>query len=114
MTTPKVWIASRVSDDVGKAAEFGVLTHINTRYIYPDELVGANNELPSSFKRNMEEAVRSFNPDADYLLLAGDHLQLIFISALLASTYDRFRVLRWDRKLEHYVPSLIYGYDHYS
>lgn len=109
--THKVWVVSNVADDISSAAEFGQLTPINSRYIYPDELVGVNNRLPDSFLFNLRKAVREFNPQTDYLLLAGDNVQTVMMVAMLAVQHSFFRVLRWDRKVQSYIPIAMEGHD---
>jgi hypothetical protein len=47
--------------------------------------------------------VDKFDIEADFLLIAGDHLQLIAMSALLSERWGAFRVLRFDRQAQGYV-----------
>lgn len=107
----KVWIVSNVVDDVSAAARFGLLTQINKRYVYPDELQGQNNTLPTSFQYNLTRAANEFNAQEDYLLLAGDHVQMAMMIALLSYRCTIIRVLRWDRKVNTYVPITLEGFE---
>ena len=88
--------------DISSAEAYGDLKLVNSRYIFIDEM--EDEQLPSAFVTNMLRAVDVFDPDLDYLLIAGDHLQLIALSALLASRWGRFKVLRYDRKAGGYAP----------
>lgn len=100
----KVLVVHKVQDDLTPAENFGQLIFVNSRYVYGDEI---EDELPKQFRDRLVEAVRGFRPDDDYLLIVGDHLQVVTMSALLARAYKRFRVLRYDRQLKGYFPVLI-------
>jgi hypothetical protein len=88
--------------DVSGASIYGDFKYVNRRYVYMDELAGMG--LPVDVRNRMLKAVDEFDPEADYLLIAGDHLQLIAISALLADRWGIFRVLRYDRAAKGYAP----------
>lgn len=88
--------------DITSAAPYGELQWVNNRYIFIDEV--EDEQLPKSFVINMLRAVDCFDPDMDYLLIAGDHLQLMAMSAMLASRWGRFKVLRYDRQAKGYAP----------
>lgn len=94
-----------IQQDLTPAETFGKLVYINRRYVYTDEI--SDDGLPREHMNHLIEAVRSFRPDRDYLLIAGDHLQIVAMSALLARAYKQFRVLRFDREIGGYVPVLI-------
>jgi hypothetical protein len=87
--------------DISAALEYGEPVYVNSRYVFPDELEGE--ELPHALYNKMLRAVDKFDIEADYLLIAGDHLQLVAMSALLAERWGAFRVLRFDRQAEGYV-----------
>lgn len=89
------------------ALEYGEAVFVNTRYVYPDELEGEDNDLPVSVYDKMLRAVDKFDPEADFLLIAGDHLQLLAMALLLGSRWGRFRALRFDRQAQGYVPVCI-------
>lgn len=107
---PTVFVVNPTNDDVSAAKKFGDLYHINHRYIFPDDLDPQQTGVkmvPKSFIHNMREAVRGFNPACDYLLIVGDHLQLIaFVAQLVAEYYTMsgFAVLRYDRETGEYIP----------
>lgn len=111
MGAGKVWVVSNVADDIAAAGEFGELTYINHRYVYPDELVGMTNRLPTQFLFNLRDAAKRFNPLFDYVLLAGDNVQTVTLVSMLAVRLPYFRVLRWDRKVRAYIPIAIEGHD---
>jgi len=88
--------------DISSAETYGELVLVNSRYIFIDEV--ENEQPPQSFVNNMLRVVDKFEPDDDYLLIAGDHLQLVMMAALLADRWGRFKVLRYDRKAGGYAP----------
>lgn len=104
MSSPRVYVAHPVpQNDLSPAENFGELTYVTHRYVYGDE-VRDDGVIPTSHNTRLVEAVRKFRPDEDYLLIAGDHLQVVLLSAYLARTYKRFRVLRYDREAQGYIP----------
>lgn len=104
-----VWVVNHVKDDVSRAAKYGDLKYVNLKYVYPDELfvIGNENLIPLDVKNNLKWAAHDFDCANDYLLIAGDHLQLVLFSVMLGRRWPRFRVLRWDRQAEGYVPVTI-------
>lgn len=99
-----VWCVHPINDkgvNIQGATAYGPLKFINGRYIYIDELSDGN--IPFEFRNKMLKAVDQFEPDHDYLLIAGDHLQLIIMSALLYERWGSFQVLRYDRKAGGYA-----------
>lgn len=88
--------------NVSSAEAYGEIKLVNGRYIFIDEV--ENEQLPPTFVKNMLRAVDQFDPDHDYLLIAGDHLQIVAMSALLAERWGRFKVLRYDREARGYAP----------
>src|SRR5688572_17978237 len=102
---PQVFAVHSVAQqDLTPAENSGKLVYINRRYVYSDEI---QEGLPSAHMDRLIEAVRGFKPSRDYLLIAGDHLQIVAMAALLARAYKQFKVLRYDRELGGYVPVLI-------
>lgn len=101
-----VWAVHPTGHRTANISEFGTVVYINDRYIYADEL-NNDGELPISFQRNLVTASHSFRFDRDYVLIDGDHLQLVALSALLGFRLQRFRVLRWDRTVNAYVPATV-------
>lgn len=104
-----VWVVNHIKDDVSRAAKYGDLKYVNLKYVYPDELETFNgdNWIPTAVRVSLRNTVTEFDPASDYLLIAGDHLQLVLFSAMLGRRRLRFRVLRWDRQAEGYVPVTI-------
>lgn len=101
-----VFLVNSIKDNVTRALSFGEIRHVNIRYVYPDE-IDTNDRMPADFTDAMTKACEDFDPRHDYLLIAGDHLQLVAFSAMLGVRHRSFRALRWDRQAEGYVPVLI-------
>lgn len=102
-----VYLVNLVTDDITKAKAFGDVRNINYRYVFGDEI--ENEMIPASVVRQMQRCADQFNPGEDYLLIAGDHLQLVAFAAMLSVRHGRFRVLRWDRKAEGYLPVWVHS-----
>lgn len=101
-----VWAVHRIKDlDVSQASTYGELQSINTRYVYADEI--EEGQFPAKFKAPLEKAVDQFDPGHDYMLIAGDHLQMIQFAALLADRWGEFKALRFDREAGGYFPVTI-------
>lgn len=102
-----VFVVHGVRDDISPARRFGSLRLVNHAYVHGDELertLDEKNEIPREYRRNMDRCVSEFNPHTDYLLIAGDHLQLLALTALLAGRFGYLDVLRYDRQLNEYIP----------
>lgn len=91
--------------DITAALVYGDLRYVNGRYVYADELV--DDQIPEVFMVKIAKAAAEFVPNNDFLLIAGDHLQLIALSSLLAKQHAEYRVLRYDREAKGYFPVLI-------
>ena len=104
-----VYVVNINKDDLGPAQRYGELKFINMRYVYPDELerTPLGDGIPAEFVQNMRAHLAQFNPLTDYLLICGDHLQLVAFAAMLGEAFKQFRVLRWDRQANGYVPVMI-------
>jgi len=109
-----VFVVHPVRDDISQALRFGELRYVTKGYVYGDELDNTYEEspnigdwcLPADDRQALYAAAAGFNPSVDYLLIAGDHLQLVAFVAMLAAR-GSFRVLRFDRKISDYIPVLI-------
>lgn len=109
-----VYVAHDIKDDVTPARKFGELRYVNRYYIHGDELEACYAatkdegpvawQIPTGYRLNMERAIAKFDMEQDYLLIAGDHLQLLALTAMLAAQFESFSVLRWDRQLREYIP----------
>ena len=130
-----VFIVHPVRDDLSPALKFGDFRFINQRYINADELdrappyytrsytdfapdlvdplaittVEYTWTIPHSFNRNMSDAALDFVPATDYLLIAGDHLQIVAMTGVLFSWFPSFSVLRYDRRINEYIPVRLYS-----
>lgn len=93
--------------DVSSALVYGDIEYINHRYIFSDEI--NDGQPPPGFWKNVYAHLGEFRPNMDYLLIAGDHLQLVMVTAWLAKRWDDFRVLRYDREAQGYVAVRIGG-----
>lgn len=91
--------------DVSAAAVYGDIHYINHRYIYADELKG--DKPPKGFDENIRRIAEGFIPRKDYLLIAGDHLQIVMLASALTEMHTGFYVLRYEREAKGYVPVMI-------
>lgn len=98
----RVFLTNPVKLDLTPAQQFGKIVVINRHFVYGDE-INARYELPAHVQHELEEASRRFEPMNDYLLLAGDHLQVAALAAMLGKRWGRFSVLRYDRIAKGYV-----------
>lgn len=99
----RVYAVHPVKDDVSAAEEFGEIRYINTRYIYPDEL-SADGDMPPKVSSEIRNAARDFDPEIDYVLIVGDHVQVASFIYTLAGMGKSVSVLRFDRQANGYVP----------
>lgn len=102
-----VFVVHGVRDDISPARNFGDLRLVNHAYIHGDELLRTlddYNMIPTEYNINIKNAVDDFKPGVDFLLIAGDHLQLLAMTARLAAVHGSFDVLRYDRQLGDYIP----------
>lgn len=107
-----VYAVNMTKDDTAPALQYGDIVHVNMRYVYGDEV--ENEQMPTPVYEALRKAAAEFIPSKDYLLIVGDHLQLVAFAAMLgrragmpnpeAPYYKTFRVLRWDKKAEGYIP----------
>lgn len=102
-----VWVVHPISWPIDSALQYGSVRYINGRYIHGDELRPADGTLPEGHMSNLEHAASAFSRTGDYLVIAGDHLQLVQMAALLAKRHSEFRVLRYDRIAQGYFPATI-------
>lgn len=93
-------------DDVSTAQRWGVVRYVTSGYVYGDELAD-DGAVPVAVVRALEVAAHEFDPRRDYLLICGDHLQLVTLSAMLGRRYGSFRALRYDRVATGYLEVLI-------
>lgn len=89
--------------NVSDAERFGAIEYVNQRYIYGDEITNEH-RLPTAFEQTMYAAMKRFTPGEDYLLMAGDHLQVMAMCGMLGSFYPWFDILRWNNDAAAYMP----------
>lgn len=115
-----VWAVHPIKYDVSAANRFGKINYINRGYVFGDELIvdaelglaaGVEDEgvcimwtLPGKCLINMRRCVDDFKPGVDFLLIIGDHLQLMQLTAMLLIKHPYIDVLRYDRKVSDYIP----------
>ena len=104
----RVFIVHHLRDDISPASEYGVFNYINSKYVYSNDVKMSGGGLPKKVLENIEMAAEDFDPENDYVLIAGDHLQIIAFTVALSIRYDRFTVLRWDRAIAGYFPVVIF------
>lgn len=97
-----IWaVCAAYGEDIGASIkDYGPITYINHRYIYIDE-IDDQGHMPHSFMHNLRRAAEKFDPEEDYLLLVGDHLQLVTFAMMVHERMlpdEDLRVLRYDRK----------------
>ncbi len=97
-----VFAVNLTSDDTTAAQQWGDIRHINLRYVYADEI--ENQQMPPAVVEALYAAALEFDPLRDYLLILGDHLQLVKFACELGRIHHKFRVLRWDKKAAGYIP----------
>lgn len=105
--TSKVFVVHPVLDNITAAAQYGQFQYVCKRYVYPDEIEGEL--LPDGVKTKIEEAARSYRPGLDYVLLVGDHLQIVALVWAVSKLHRGLTVLRYDRKAGGYYPVWITG-----
>ncbi len=108
-----VYVVHPVRDNIAPALRFGDFKFITGGYVYGDLLEphGQNDwVLPSTFQGSFEYVAHQFQPDADYLLVVGDHLQLLAFTMMLGQLHSSFMVLRYDRKLDDYIPVRLHSH----
>lgn len=94
-------------DDISAAAKWGSFRFVNERYVYGDELdanlTSLHYEIPTEIAHNLDQAALEFQ-EHDYLLIAGDHLQLLQFMGGVARRFASVNVLRFDKKISDYIP----------
>lgn len=103
---PIVWVMHPAKIDLSTAGTYGRFEFVNDHYIYGDQ-IRSDGSLPPDKKDAMVEAATDFDPATDYLLIAGDHLQLIAFAALLGRRYGTFKVLRFSNTSQSYFEAKI-------
>ena len=102
----KVFAVNPVKHDLSSAERYGKIVYISRRYVYGDE-IDESHRIPDVVRRVMADAVDRFDPKTDYLLLAGDQLQLAAMCAMLGRRYGCVRVLRYDKIAAGYFEVLL-------
>lgn len=95
-------------EDTSPAQAFGELEYVNFNYIFADQ-IAPDGSLPAQFVEYMAKAADRYDPERDYVLIVGDHLQLIAFTSMLAVRYSHYRALRYDREAGGYYPVRVNG-----
>ena len=86
--------------DYSGLAPFGQPKFVTYRHCFVDEA--------ESHVESLYEAARkfsaSFNPDEDYVAIAGDPINIVVLSSILLKDHGRAKFLKFDRKLGGYYP----------
>ena len=92
-----VYVLQEMGKNVRSAEKFGDL-----KVCLPDNRQMILSSGPLTFK--LKQELKNFNDD-DYLLLIGDP-SIIGVACAVASDINmgRFKVLKWDRRREKYLP----------
>jgi hypothetical protein len=96
-----VYAVNMTHDDTSAAIQYGDIRYINVRYVYGDEI--DNKRIPAINTFALSQAADDFEPERDFVLLAGDWLQLAQFMMMLGARYSSVCVLRWDKKAEGYL-----------
>lgn len=99
-----VWVVHPVKEDLSAAKQYGEIRYITGGYVHQDELV--DGLLPLAMRERFLDMSLVFNRDTDYLLIVGDHLQIVQATVFLAVRFSgrTFKVLRYDREAKGYYP----------
>jgi hypothetical protein len=97
-----VYVPHPVKNDISAAKLWGSLVFINKGYVYPDAIDDITDSIASEVFDNLAKAANSFTP-SDYLLIAGDHLQIVQFSALLGARFPSFWALRYLPHVSAYM-----------
>lgn len=103
---PIVYAAHPFRNDrinVKDAERFGVIKYVNEAFVYTDDL-DIEHRIPQLMNDRLWDAVTQFNYEQDYLLIAGDYLQIVVIAGMLGSVMPYFYALRWDQGAKRYIP----------
>lgn len=100
-----VWLIHPVPDlNINDAKRFGELRCVapEGRYLFGDQVDDL--AIPDFMRQELQACAEVFDPDNDFLLLAGDHAQLIILGAMLTARHGKFTMLRFDRLQRGYFP----------
>lgn len=82
--------------DFTAAAKFGRLEVLvsNGRHIL----------TPDVFRDTLNESLRTFNPERDYIIPIGDYAAIFLVGMLLGQRFKYVRILRWVPDVQEYQP----------
>lgn len=86
----------RPAFDFSPAKEFG-----EVEVLAPN---GKHILTPDVFRATLEEGLRFFDPEVDFIIPVGDYTVILFVGMLLGERYKRIRVLRWVPSARAYQP----------
>lgn len=79
---------------------FGQPKFVTYRHCFADE---AEVHVQGLYKAARELSA-NFNPDEDYLAIAGDPINIVVLTSILLKDHGRARLLKFDRKFDGYYP----------
>lgn len=101
------WVVHPVREDLSAALRYGTLRYVTDGYCYPDQLIGHDgDQFPDAIISRMQFSASLFDPDSDYLVMIGDHAQLLMFAVFIAQLNpdsNSIRVLRYDRQAQGYI-----------
>lgn len=86
--------------DISPASQFGEI-----KVCLPS---GLNFHAPVPVIRQLRDELHEFNGQEDYFLPLGDPLVMAVAAAMIGRREAKFRMLKWDRNMRHY---LVYDVD---
>lgn len=66
---------------------------------------------PDIFSKQLEDKLRDFDPERDFIIAAGDYTVLFLVGMIVGKKFGSCRVLRWVPQAKSYQP-LQFNVDH--
>lgn len=96
----RVVLVEETNKDLGNAHIYGDVTVLMPKASHRPSI------WEQEFIRHIEKRLNEidFNPELDYLLVAGSQISTSTVIASLASKYSSFKVLFWHASIKEYLP----------
>lgn len=108
-TDGHVWVVFPIARNIETARRFG-----QVKYAF-DNTVKVRGRRRIHIRdlghRLYRQLIKPFNPQKDFLLLAGSTLLLTMATASLIEEYEAVKVLHYDNQAQEYVPVKLTPYD---